>query len=100
MKAITSDLRSLPGVGKAIAEDLREIGVNTPADLVGRSADDLYAQVCARQGYIDRCLLYTFRCAIYVASTPDPDPGLVQWWKWKDGSGPHVPVAEPWKGRR
>lgn len=98
--ALTEDLRSLPGVGKAIAGDLRELNITTPAQLVGRSADDLYEELCTRKGYIDRCMLYTLRCAIYMASTPDPSPELTKWWHWKDGAGPHVPVATAWKGRR
>jgi hypothetical protein len=29
-------------------------------------------------------MLYVFRCAVYYASTRDPDPRLLQWWNWKD----------------
>ena len=28
--------------------------------------------------------LYVLRCALYYASTDDPDPELLQWWNWKD----------------
>jgi hypothetical protein len=27
--------------------------------------------------------LYTFRCAVYAASEPGPDPELLKWWNWK-----------------
>jgi len=33
---------------------------------------------------VDRCMLYVLRCAVYYASTLDPDPRLLQWWNWKD----------------
>ena len=34
-------------------------------------------------------MLYTFRCAVYYASTPRPKPALLKWWNWKD------PVSAP-----
>jgi len=33
-------------------------------------------------------VLYTFRCAVYYAKTPGPDPRLLLWWNWKDASAP------------
>ena len=32
----------------------------------------------------DRCLLYVFRCAVYFAETPKPQPKKLLWWNWKD----------------
>ena len=34
---------------------------------------------------VDRCVLYVFRVAVYVASTPEEkrDPNLLKWWNWK-----------------
>jgi hypothetical protein len=31
----------------------------------------------------DRCLLYTFRSAVYAVSCPAPKKELLQGWKWK-----------------
>jgi hypothetical protein len=28
--------------------------------------------------------LYTFRCAVYYASTKRHDPQLLKWWMWSD----------------
>jgi hypothetical protein len=33
-------------------------------------------------GRQDPCVLDTFRCAVYAASTPDPDPERLKWWTW------------------
>jgi hypothetical protein len=33
---------------------------------------------------IDRCQLYVYRCAVYYAGTPGPDPEKLKWWNWKD----------------
>ncbi len=80
-----SDLRSIPGVGKSIAEDLRNIGILTVADLKGKDPEKLYDLsnrfVGKRQ---DRCLLYVFRCAVYFAENKNPDPEKLKWWSWKD----------------
>lgn len=78
-------LRHIPSVGASIAEDLWNLGVHSISDLAGRDPQDLYDRLCARTGTrVDRCMLYVFRCAVYFASTPNPDPDLLQWWRWKD----------------
>ena len=80
-----STLHHIPSVGASIAEDLWNLGVHSIADLAGRDPQDLYDQLCVRTGMrVDRCVLYVFRCAVYFASTPNPDPNLLQWWRWKD----------------
>ena len=33
----------------------------------------------------DPCVLYTFRCAVYYATEPNPDPEKLKWWNWKNG---------------
>ena len=79
------DLQTVPGVGKSIAEDLRNIGILTVADLKGKDPEKLYDLsnrfVGKRQ---DRCLLYVFRCAVYFAENKNPDPEKLKWWNWKD----------------
>jgi hypothetical protein len=37
-----------------------------------------------RGGYMDRCVLYVFRCAVYFANNSTHDPELLKWWNWKD----------------
>lgn len=79
------NLQQIPGIGPSIAQDLYDLGITVIADLVNKSPEHLYAKLCAIHGtHIDRCVLYTFRCAIYYASTKKHDPELLKWWNWKD----------------
>ncbi len=78
-------LESIPGVGKSIAQDLRDLGIDRPSCLKGKNPERLYEKLCQLRGeHIDRCMLYVFRCAVYYASTKRPDPKKLQWWAWKD----------------
>lgn len=78
-------LRQIPGVGKEIARDLRNLDIQSVQDLKGRDPEQLYVELCNLQGVkVDRCMLYVFRCAVYYASTEQHDPELLKWWNWKD----------------
>jgi len=80
------ELRLIPGVGKSIAEDLWNLGIRSIHDLNGQNPEELYQALCLQQGmYVDRCMLYVFRCAVYYASHEVHDPPLLKWWNWKDG---------------
>jgi predicted RecB family nuclease len=79
------ELEQIPGVGKSIARDLRQIGITSTADLKGQNPEELYEKLCNfKASPVDRCMLYVLRLAVYYASTSDPDPRLLQWWNWKD----------------
>jgi nucleotidyltransferase/DNA polymerase involved in DNA repair len=81
------DLTTIPGVGKSIARDLLNIGINSVNDLKGKDASDLYNKSNQFAGCVqDRCILYVFRCAIYFAETPknQQDKERLKWWNWKD----------------
>ncbi|ADU26825.1 helix-hairpin-helix domain-containing protein [Ethanoligenens harbinense] len=79
------ELRKIPGVGKQTEQDLIRLGDTTIASLRGADPEELYARECAERGvHIDRCQLYVYRCAVYFASTPDPEPPKCKWWNWKD----------------
>lgn len=81
----TDDLLRIPGIGKSIARDLRDLGIARVADLRQADPEALYDNLCALRGaHIDRCVLYTFRCAVYFASEEQHDPELLKWWNWKD----------------
>ncbi|HYG17605.1 MAG TPA: helix-hairpin-helix domain-containing protein [Ohtaekwangia sp.] len=78
-------LRTIPGVGKSIANDLWNIGIRKVSDLKGEDPERLYALSNRLAGTAqDRCLLYVFRCAVYFASTKKHTPPKLQWWYWKD----------------
>jgi hypothetical protein len=81
----TRELRRIPGVGPAVADDLWRLGIRSVQDLRGRNPDALYIQLCEQAGQqIDRCMLYVFRCAVYYDSNEIHDPDLLKWWNWKN----------------
>jgi len=78
-------LEAVPGIGKSLAKDLRDLDIKTVSDLRGRDPVKMYNDLCLiRGGHQDRCVLYVFRSAVYFAATDNPDPELVKWWNWKD----------------
>ncbi len=77
-------LQIIPGIGPRLAQDLRDLGVKKPADLKGKDPEKLYAKLEKLRGaHEDRCVLYTFRCAVYYANG-GRDPQGLKWWNWKD----------------
>ncbi len=82
-------LRSIPGVGPSIESDMVEIGIKCVADLRGKDPEDMYRILTyVRRTYIDRCVLYVFRAAVYYAENEVHDPELLKWWNWKDKNKP------------
>lgn len=80
-----SDLTTIPGIGKSIADDLQNIGINNMSDLKGKDPEKLYELSNKFEGVKqDRCLLYVFKCAVYFANTKNPDKEKLKWWNWKD----------------
>ncbi|MBN2481388.1 MAG: Mitomycin resistance protein mcrB [Bacteroidales bacterium] len=81
----SDDLEAVPGIGKSIAKDLRDIGISRASDLVHKDPQKLYDDLCKkRKTRIDPCVLYVFRCAVYFAEHDDHNPELLKWWNWKD----------------
>jgi Pathogenicity locus len=84
-QAIIKELRTIPGIGKSIAEDLWNLGMRSVQDLKEQKPTELYDRLCILQDTkVDRCMLYVFRCAIYYATEEHYDPELLKWWNWKD----------------
>jgi nucleotidyltransferase/DNA polymerase involved in DNA repair len=80
-------LTIIPGVGRAIATDLYNIGIRHIDDLKGKDPQELYDNSNQFAGCVqDRCLLYVFRCAVYFAETPTDkqDKEKLKWWTWKE----------------
>jgi len=81
---MTNPLTVIPGVGKSIANDLMEIGIKSIDDLKNKDPETLYQLSNEHVGKTqDRCLLYTFRCAVYYAEG-GRDPERLKWWNWKN----------------
>ena len=80
-------LQEIPGIGTSIARDLYVLGMRKPTDLRCKSPEALYAHSNRLAGVQqDRCLLYTFRCAVYYASRRRHDPEKLKWWNWSDSN--------------
>ena len=80
-------LMTIPSIGKSIANDLWNIGLSSVTDLKAKDPEVLYDLSNRFAGEVqDRCLLYSFRCAIYYAQTEplNHDPEKLKWWNWKD----------------
>lgn len=81
----SNDLRSLPSIGPSLAQALMDLGFRVPADLRGGNAEQMFADLCRLKGQkIDRCVLYSFRCAVHAATSDNRDQELRKWWNWKD----------------
>ncbi|MFI5236099.1 MAG: helix-hairpin-helix domain-containing protein [Gemmatimonadales bacterium] len=82
-------LQEIPSIGPSLAQDLRALGIRTVAGLKGRDPERLYRRLEQLTGtHQDRCVLYSFRCAVYFASTLRPVPRLLKWWNWTDDRMP------------
>ena len=80
------ELQAIPGIGPALARDLRLLGIEKVADLRGRDPEQLYVELEGRVGHhVDRCVLYVFRSSVYFAEQTQPELELTRWWNWKDG---------------
>lgn len=72
-------LEQLPNVGYALAADLRSIGIQWPADLIGRNAFALYLMLCKKTGIVqDHSVLDTFLSAVDFMHGAPPAP----WWHY------------------
>lgn len=87
-RASVRSLRSLPGVGSSVAEDLIRLGIHSPEALRGQDPEALFRKLEELEGRpVDRCMLYVLRCAVYAVTDPEPRPDLLRWWAWKDPQG-------------
>lgn len=77
------ELQTLGSIGPACARDLVRLGIRSVADLRGKEATKLYAEMCALDGRRhDPCLEDAFRCAIAQANDSNLPSVMKQWWRW------------------
>jgi len=73
------ELQTLPNIGPACARDLILLGIAGVDDLKDRSADDLYAELCAKTGVRqDPCVWDTFASIVHFARTGERK----KWWEF------------------
>jgi Pathogenicity locus len=81
---VLKEFRMIPGIGKACALDLWNIGMRSISDLKDQNPQVLYHKLNLVTGMThDICMLYAFRCAVYFASVKKQDPEKLKWWYWK-----------------
>lgn len=84
--AVRSVFEEIPGIGASLARDIESLGYQTFDDLRGHNPEEMYEQLMTQAGaHIDRCVLYTFRCAVYYAER-GREPEKLKWWNWKDAA--------------
>ena len=72
-------LTDLPNIGKAMADDLRRLGIREPAQLKGKSPFELYERLCRLTGQRqDPCVLDVFMSITAFMSGEPPRP----WWDY------------------
>src|ERR1700693_1063139 len=78
-RAKIAALEDLPNVGKAVAADLRELGIRAPAQLRHKDPFALYDRLNRRTGVRhDPCLLDTFIAAVRFVEGGPAKP----WWAY------------------
>lgn len=83
-KEILKEFQKIASVGKAVAEDLYNLGYRSLNDLKDEDPERMYVKMCEYSGVrLDKCVLYTFRCVVYFASNEKHDPEKLKWWNWK-----------------
>ncbi len=76
-----SRLEDLPNIGKAMAADLRLIGIDHPKKLIGKDPFKLYAKLCRTTGVRqDPCVIDVFMSAVNFMEGETPLP----WWSFTD----------------
>lgn len=76
-----SRLEELPNIGKAMARDLRLIGIEHPKGLIGADPFAMYDALCSRTGIVqDPCVIDVFMAAVHFMEGGEPLP----WWAFTD----------------
>lgn len=70
-------LRSIPNIGKSMAQDLYDLGYRNPEDLKGEDPLRMYKRLCEQtKSRQDPCVLDTFMAAVHYAETGERR----DWW--------------------
>jgi hypothetical protein len=74
-------LQDLPNIGPAMARDLRLLGINTPAELIGRDPRALYEDLSRHTGLRqDPCVLDVFLSVVRFMEGEPARP----WWAYTE----------------
>ena len=80
-RALLNRLTDIPNIGKAMERELHLLGINHPADLVGRDPYLLYEMLCeVTQVRHDPCVLDVFISAVRYMEGGPPK----KWWEFTE----------------
>ncbi len=80
-------LEALPNIGKAMAEDLRLVGIHHPRDIIGENPYQLYEKLCVASGKRhDPCVIDVFIAVVHFMEGGDPAP----WWSFTGERKKHM----------
>jgi len=82
LEALNSPLNRIPGMDLASVRDLLDLGFQQIEELKGRSPEVLFEEVLKLKEQIPPDRLNFFRMAVYFSESDDPDPQLMEAWKW------------------
>jgi len=80
-RATVANLEELPNIGKAMASDLRLLGISHPQQLIGKDPFELHRELCRRTGARqDPCVIDVFMSVIRFMEGGAPLP----WWSFTE----------------
>ncbi len=81
-----SELEELPNIGKAMADNLRLVGIKHPQELIGEDPYKLYNELCRLTGKKhDPCVIDVFLSVVDYMEGGDTKP----WWEFTKGRKKH-----------
>ncbi len=85
-EALQSPFNRIPGMNTDSVRDLLDIGLLDVDELRGRSPEALYEEIKAIKPKTPSDRLAYLRMCVYYAETENPDPQLLEAWKWSHSS--------------
>ncbi|HEX7641743.1 MAG TPA: helix-hairpin-helix domain-containing protein [Burkholderiaceae bacterium] len=86
-RARVKQLTDLPNIGKAGEKDLILLGITAPEQLIGRSAYEMYDELCRKTGMRhDPCVIDVFLSITRFMDGDAPRP----WWDYTDERKRHL----------
>lgn len=86
-RSTVTQLEELPNIGKAMARDLRLIGIETPQQLMGKNGYQLHRDLCKLTGeHHDPCVIDVFLSVIDFMEGGASAP----WWDFTEERKKHL----------
>ena len=82
LEAINSPLNRIPGMDLPSVRDLLDLGFQQVEELRGRAPEVLFEDIRNLREKTPPVRLHFLRMAVYFSESDDPDPQLMEAWKW------------------